>query len=99
VYLKNYKLKLEKMKKKVYEIKIENFIEWFYSDESDLIALGESIINLIKEEGSFMITPQYMLGMCETSCIPLKIIDRFNEDEGREIGDLESHEYEIKLID
>lgn len=83
---------------KVFKIKRGAYIEWAFQDAEDSKGLLELLLTQLKETGKAEITVEDAMQFIEPECIPLSIIEGF-EDDDREIYDLENvNEYKIELI-
>jgi hypothetical protein len=89
---------------KTYTITKQNFLEWYFNtgadDEQESMRkdLGERVIESLINIGQSNIVIEEIFNECETSCIPLYLLEEFEKDEDyKEVGDLEGI-FNIELI-
>ena len=88
---------------KHYTITKTNFLKWYYQtgdDQSQIdqaTKLGFSVIYALMEKGECTYTALDIWGECNHDCIPLNILEEFEDNKEGELSDLEDG-WKVTLI-
>jgi len=92
---------------KIFTIKAENFLEWYFNTGSDeeiedgRIMMGERVITSLINTGQSNISIDEIFSEATFESLPLSYLEEFNDNDDVELGDYcekYSIDYTIKLI-
>jgi hypothetical protein len=73
------------------QVRVEDFLDWLFSDSDDAKQLGVRVVQTLKSKGTFTITTRQLFEEC--GYIPVHILD--NKEEFEDDDEFEPNEVEL----